>query len=129
MLQSREVQLVEKGLSQFSRIDYTKIFASIAKINSICLTFSLVTTYGWAIHQMDECSSQVWIVLTKLGAKNNYFKKLEDDVTSNLLLLYFYVTNWQNTLWYNKLIMVMLKMCFLIWGMKTSLYQMYFLMI
>jgi hypothetical protein len=45
--------LVEKGSSQVEGINYNETFASVAKINSICLVLSLVASHKWEVYQMD----------------------------------------------------------------------------
>jgi hypothetical protein len=45
--------LVAKVFSQQEGIDYTETFSPVAKMNSTRLIISLVSLFGWQIHQMD----------------------------------------------------------------------------
>ncbi|GLJ18488.1 hypothetical protein SUGI_0328140 [Cryptomeria japonica] len=38
-------------------VDYTKTFAPITKMNSICLTLAIDVAHGWVLHQMDVKSA------------------------------------------------------------------------
>ena len=42
-----------KGFSQVERIDYSKNFTHVAKMNSTCLVLSHATSQGWSNYQMD----------------------------------------------------------------------------
>lgn len=48
-----EAHLVAKAFSQVKSIDYSKIFAPMAEMNSICLVFSIAASRKWTVHQMD----------------------------------------------------------------------------
>jgi hypothetical protein len=48
-----EAQLLSKGFSQVEGIDYNETFASVTKMNSICLVLSLASSHKWEVHQMD----------------------------------------------------------------------------
>jgi hypothetical protein len=52
-----KAKLVAKGFSQVEGIDYTKTFAPVYKMNSICLVLSLAASYKWEFHQMDAKST------------------------------------------------------------------------
>ena len=52
VIEHHKACLVTKGLSRQEGIDYTETFASVAKINYVPLILSLVTHFGWKIHQM-----------------------------------------------------------------------------
>jgi hypothetical protein len=49
--------LISKGFSQVEGIDYNETFSPVAKMNSICIVFSLATSHRWEVHQMDVKSS------------------------------------------------------------------------
>jgi hypothetical protein len=53
VFEKHKSHLVVKGFSQQEGIDYTKTFSHVAKMNSIPLILSIVTRFGWKIHQMD----------------------------------------------------------------------------
>ena len=48
-----KAKLVSKGFSQVEGIGYTKTFAPIAKMNSIHLVLSIVSSSKWEVHQID----------------------------------------------------------------------------
>jgi hypothetical protein len=48
-----KVRLVAKGFQQVHGIDYDETFALVAKMDSIRLALSIVTTKGWEVHHMD----------------------------------------------------------------------------
>jgi hypothetical protein len=50
-------QLVANGFSQVEGIDYNETFASVAKMNSICLVLSFAASHKWDVHQMDVIST------------------------------------------------------------------------
>jgi hypothetical protein len=45
--------LVGKGFQQVHGIDYDETFSLVAKMDSICLELSILTTKGWEVHHMD----------------------------------------------------------------------------
>ena len=45
--------LFSKGFSQFQGVDYTEIFALVAKMDSIGLVLSIVLSKRWEVHHMD----------------------------------------------------------------------------
>ena len=45
--------LVSKGFSQVQGVDYTKKFASVAKIDSIRLVLAIAASKRWEVHHMD----------------------------------------------------------------------------
>ena len=45
-----KAQLVAKGYAQTYGVDYSETFSPVAKLSSIRLFISLVTTYGWPLH-------------------------------------------------------------------------------
>ena len=52
-----KARLVAKGYSQKDGIDYDKVFALVARLETIKLIISLVAQNNWRIHQMDVKSA------------------------------------------------------------------------
>ena len=50
-------RLFAKGFSQVEGIDYNETFDPVAKVNFICLVFSLAALHNWEVHQMDVKSA------------------------------------------------------------------------
>ena len=48
-----KVRLVVKGYSQQHGVDYTKVFASIERMETILLVVALAAQRGWVIYQLD----------------------------------------------------------------------------
>ena len=48
-----KANLVSKFFSQFHGLDYTKTFASVAKMDSIRLVLVIVASKRWEVHHMD----------------------------------------------------------------------------
>ena len=45
--------LVAKGFSQVQGVEYQNTFASVAKIDSICLVLAISASKHWEVHHMD----------------------------------------------------------------------------
>ena len=52
-----KARLVAKGYSQKDGLDYDKVFALVARLETIKLIISLVAQNNWRIHQMDVKSA------------------------------------------------------------------------
>jgi hypothetical protein len=49
--------LVVKGNVQHHDIDYDEVFASVARLDLVCLLIALTTHEGWEVHHMDVKST------------------------------------------------------------------------
>jgi hypothetical protein len=52
-----KARLVVKGYMQRHGIDYDKVFASVARLDSVCLLIALAAHEGWEVHHMDVKSA------------------------------------------------------------------------
>ena len=53
MIERYKARLVAKGYTQTYGIDYTKIFAPVAKINTVRVLVSLAANLDWPLYQFD----------------------------------------------------------------------------
>ena len=52
-----KARLVAKGYAQHYGVDYTKVFAPVAKLDTIHIILSMAAQYGWNIFQLDVKSA------------------------------------------------------------------------
>ena len=52
-----KARLVAKSFSQVQGVDYTEIFAPVAKMDSIRLVLAIATSKCWEVHHMDSKSA------------------------------------------------------------------------
>lgn len=52
-----KARLVVKGYAQQHREDYTKVFAPVARMETILLVIALAAERGWPIYQLDVKSA------------------------------------------------------------------------
>jgi len=52
-----KARLVAKGYSQTAGVDYTKVFAPVARWDTIRSILAIVTQRGWCVYQLDDKSA------------------------------------------------------------------------
>jgi len=50
-----KTRLVVRDFTQIDGVDYLEIFIYVARLNSICVLFSLPINHQWPIFQLDAC--------------------------------------------------------------------------
>ena len=73
LVEKYKAQLVEKGYSQVSGIDFGDIFSPISKVTYIRLLLSLVVAFDFEVEQMDVKTTFLHVDLEE----ETYMKKLE----------------------------------------------------
>ena len=77
-IEKNKARLLAKGFSQQEGIDYNETFSHVAKMNTIRTILSLVASYRWEIHQMDDKS----VFLNGDLNEDIYMKQLPDFVAT-----------------------------------------------
>ena len=52
-INKHKARLVVKGYAQMFRVDFSEIFAPVARLHTIRMLLALAAQNGWTIHQMD----------------------------------------------------------------------------